>query len=142
MPERNRFRLRFSLANARRSASSWGHMAKMRAESRLTQLHRFEQRIRINSCGISSLVETIILRRICVRLLTISARSRYHYCSINLRGRNSENCWSICGNPAPWNCADFLIPLTRKHLDLFQNGPPLANYVPPARVLMYWCPEP
>jgi hypothetical protein len=137
----DRFGLRFSLANACWPASSWGKKAKTLAKTSAVRLDRIRPNLRVNSCGNASRAETIIPRRLYVSLLTTSGRNQYHYCSINPQRRNSENTWSICGNPVPWNCADFRIPLTNKHLDLFQNGPPLASYVPPARVLTYWCPE-
>jgi hypothetical protein len=141
MAAADRFGLRFSLANACKPASGWGQKAKTLAKNGAIRLDRIQPNLRINSCGIVSRVETVIPRRVCARPLTISVRSEYHYCSINAERRNSENCWSFCGNPATSISADFRIPLINKHLDLFQNGPPLANCVSPARVLTYWCPE-
>jgi hypothetical protein len=141
MATADHFGFRFSLANARNPASSWGQEAKTLAKTSAFRLHRYGACTRINSCYTESRVETITPREFCVRPLTATARCQYHYCSINPQRRNSENCWSFCGNPAPSISTDFRIPLTNKHLDLFQNGPTLANYVPPAQVLMYWCPE-
>jgi len=132
-----------SVANACKSARARSHEAKTQAIPRAIRFHRFELQSRVNSCDMSSRVETIILRRLSrsALLRAINGRGSYHYCSINPQRRNSENSWSICGNPETSDSADFRTPLINKHLDLFQNGPPLANDVSPARVLMYWCPE-
>ena len=138
----DRFELRSS-SNARKSARARSHKAKTQAKPRAIGLHRLDTQGRVNSYDISSRVETIIVQRLhasaCLR--TINGRGSYHYCSINPQRRNSENCWSFCGNPGTSNSANFRTPLINKHLDLFQNGPPLANCVSPARVLLYWCPE-
>ena len=141
MAATDRFGLRLSLAGVRKPARSSGQKAKTRAQSRNTQLHCFELRNHINSCYTSSRVETIIPRRARVIALTTCKRRKYYYRSINTERRNSENSWSNCGNPAPSNSTHFRILLINKHLGFLQIGPPLANYVPPARVLMYWCPE-
>ena|GEM_PF-5528646 len=137
----DRFGLRFSLADACKPARSWSHEAKTQAKTYAIRLHRFGSCGRVNSCGISSRVETVIAQSSCIGVHAGISRPKYHYCSINTDGRTSENRWSICGNTVPWHCASFRIPLINKHLDLSQNGPPLANYSPPARVLLYWCPK-
>jgi hypothetical protein len=141
MAAANRFGFRFSLANAGRPASGWGQKAKTLAKICAIRLDRIQPDERIYSCGIASRAETIMSRRICVSLLSSSGRGQYCYCSISAERRHSENCWSNCGNPVPSISTDFRIPLKNKHLDLFQNGPRLANRLVPARVLMYWCPE-
>ena len=141
MPAAERFGLRFSLAILRQPATSRGHQAKTQVESRTIRIHRFGPHSRINSCGIPSRVETIIPRRTRVTLITTCGSCEYHYCSINTERRNSENCWSNCGNLAPSISTHFRILLKNKHLDLFQDGPLLANCAPPARVPVYWCPE-
>lgn len=137
----NPFRLRFSRASANEPASGWGQKAKALAKTCAIWLDRIQPNDCICSCGIASRAETIMSRRICVSLVTSSGRAQYCYCSISAERRHSENCWSICGNPVPSISSDFRIPLKNKHLDLFQNGPRLANCLLPARVLMYWCPE-
>jgi hypothetical protein len=142
MAATDRFGLRSS-RNARKSAHAWCHKAKTKAKPRAIRLHWLGQQDRVNSYDISSRVETNIVRRLhpSARLPSINTRGPYHYCSINPQRPNSENSWSICGNPETSDPADFRTPLINKHLDLFQNGPPVANCVSPARVLMYWCPE-
>ena len=137
----DRFGLRFSLDDACKPARSWSHEAKTQAKTHAIRLHRFGSHERVNSSGISSRVETAIAQGSCTGVHTGISRAKYHYCSINPDGRTSENRGSICGNTVPWNCASFRIPMINKHLDLSQNGPPLANCVAPARVRMYWCPE-
>lgn len=141
MAAADRFSVRFSPAKARNSASSRGHKAKMRGVSRPIQIQKFEPLSRVNSCAIPSRVETNVPRYGFVTLRTACDVFEYHYCSINTERRNSENCWSYCGNPTPSISTYVRISLKNKHLDLFQNGPPLAKYVPPARVHMYWCPD-
>jgi hypothetical protein len=128
MATTDRFELRSS-ANARKSAA-WRHNAKTQAKPRAIRLHRLGPQGRVNSYDISSRIETIIVRRLhaSARLRTIDGRGPYHYCTINPRRRNCENCWSFCGNPGTSNSAGFRTPLINKHLDLLQNGPPLANY--------------
>jgi hypothetical protein len=137
----DRFVLRFSVSNARKAARAWSHKAKTQAKPLAIRFHRLGTQSRVNLCDTSSRVETIIAQSLCIGVHTGIFRAKYHYCSINTDGRTSENRWSICGNTVPWNCASFRIPLINKHLDLSQNGPPLANYVAPARVPTYWCPE-
>jgi hypothetical protein len=129
MAATDRFGLR-SWRNSRKSAHAWSHNAKTQVKPRAIRLHRFGPQGRVNSYDISSSVETIIVRRLyaSARLRTLNGRGPYHYSSINPQRRNSENCWSFCGNPATSNSADFRTPLINKHLDLFQNGPPLAIY--------------
>ncbi len=141
MAAADRFGLRFSSANARKPASCWGHKAKTRANSHPVQPQKFGPLSRVNSYDMPSRVETIIPRRGCVTQLRACGPYEYHYGSINTERRNSENCWSNCGNPAPLSSTHFRNKLINKHLDLFQDGPRLANHVPPARVPRYWCPE-
>jgi len=130
MATTDRFELRSS-PNARKSAA-WRHNAKTQANPRAIRLHRLGPQGRVNSYDISSRIETIIVRRLhaSARLRTINGRGSYHYCSINTERRNSENCWSNCGNLAPSISTHFRILLKNKHLDLFQDGPLLANCAP------------
>jgi hypothetical protein len=128
MATTDRFALRFLIANLRKRARSRGHNVNARAESSSIQLHSFSLRSRVNLCGISSRVETTISRRARVTQLSTRGSRECHYCSINTERRNSENCWSFCGNPGTSNSANFRTPLINKHLDLFRNGPPLASY--------------
>ena len=93
------------------------------------QLHRFAPQSRANSCAILSLVETIIARSEFSSVRAISRSREYHYSSINAERRNSENICTNCGNPALSISAHFRMLLISKHLELFQNGPPLANRV-------------
>ena len=98
----------------------------------------------ICSCQKMSRVETTI-PRIAARNWMIAsladAKSRYHYLWSMRVGRKSENCCSYCGNPAPSILEVFRNLLLSKDLDLFQNGPRLANRMLPAQVRLYWCPE-
>jgi hypothetical protein len=70
-----------------------------------------------------------------------SAGSQYHYFCAGVAGRKSENCCTNCGNPAPSISEVFRKLLINKNLDLFQNGPRLANHKAPAQVHLYWCPK-
>ncbi len=98
----------------------------------------------INLCQKMSRVETII-RPIHARtaIVTIAAGvySRYHYVGITPSGPKSENCCTNCGNLAPSILMVICSSFINKQLDLFQNGPPLANRVAPAQVRLYWCPR-
>jgi hypothetical protein len=140
MAATDRFGLGFLPANAGEPTSGWCQRPKTQATSPVIRPHPTGANYRINLCYTPSRVETIIPRRGRVRIHS-SAQRKYHYCSINPKRRNSENCCSYCGNLATWILSCFPIFLKSKHLDLFQNGPRLANYVEPARVHMYWCPE-
>ena len=71
-----------------------------------------------------------------VSVRTASGRGPYHYCGINTLRRNSENTCRNCGNPIPLISACFRIAVIYKDLDLFQNGPIVANHVPPAQLQM------
>jgi hypothetical protein len=122
----------FLPANAGEPANAWDQKAKTQANPRAVRLHRFGPGSRVDSCGISSRVETINPRRTRVTQLTTRGSCEYHYCSINTERRNSENCWSICGNPVPSIFTHLHTPLIIKHLGLFQIGPSRANCVSPA----------
>ncbi len=124
--------LRFFLANTRKPTAGRSHKAKSRAKPCAVQIHRFAPQSRANSCAILSLVETIIARSEFSSVRAISRSREYHYSSINAERRNSENICTNCGNPALSISAHFRMLLISKHLELFQNGPPLANRVAPA----------
>ena len=140
MAATDRFGHGFLPAKAGEPTSGWCQGAKSQATPPVIQRHLTGANNRINSCCKPSRVETIIPRRGWVRVRS-SAQREYHYCSINPERRNSENSCSNCGNLATWNFGVFGILLTIKHLDLFQNGPRLANCVVPAQVQVYWCPD-
>jgi hypothetical protein len=103
-----------------------------------------DSRDRGASCQKMSRVETII-PRISARNSMIATlagtATQYHYFRTTRVGRKSENCCSYCGNPAPFILEVFRNPLISKDLELFQNGPRLANRMLPAQVRLYWCPE-
>lgn len=141
MSAADRFGLRLLPANAQGPAHSRSHKAKNPVNPRAIRLHRFGPQSRVNSCSILSRVETIVTRSHYRSARAISRRNKYHYSGINTERRNSENSCTNCGNLAPSISTHFRMSLINKHLDLFQNGPPLANHVPPARVRKYWCPE-
>jgi len=121
----------FLPVNACELANARDQRAKTQAVPHATRPDRIVPTYRINSCGIPSRVETNISRRGFVGVRS-SADRRYHYCSINPERRNSENCWSICGNLAPANARHFRSALIIKDLGSCQNGPPRASRVLPA----------
>jgi hypothetical protein len=140
MTAMDHFGPRFSVSDAPKPARAWSHKAKTHAKP-----EPFDCIDSGRKPVLTHVIYRLVLRRLFPEFLhrvrTGISRAKYHYCSINTDGRTSENRWSICGNTVPWDCASFRIPLINKHLDLSQNGPPLANYSPPARVLLYWCPK-
>jgi hypothetical protein len=96
------------------------------------------------SCQKLSRVETIIPRnplRSQTITVPLGVNTQYHYPSVKPVRRKSENCCTNCGNLAPLILTVFRNLLINKHLDLFQNGPRLANCVVPAQVHLYWCPK-
>jgi hypothetical protein len=131
---------RFSISDAPNAARAWSHKAKTHAKP-----EPFGSIDSGRKAVLTHVICRLGLRRLCPDFAhsvhTGISWAKYHYCSINADGPTSENRWSICGNTVPWNCASSRIPLINKHLFFPQNGPPLANYSPPARVLLYWCPK-
>jgi hypothetical protein len=80
-------------------------------------------------------IETIIPRiraRNSMLAILADTATQYHYLRTTCLGRKSENCCSNCGNPAPSILGVFRNRLISKDLDLFQNGPRLANRMLPA----------
>lgn len=144
MAAADRFMLRLSLANAVETKGSWRKKATALTGNYAARVCRVEASEGMHPYFTESLVETINPR---IRLLTtFTARTadihpQYHYCSTKVDGRYSENSCRYCGNLATSNSGGSRRRLINKHLDLFQNGPPLANCVLPARVLAYWCPN-
>jgi hypothetical protein len=137
MAATDRFGLRFLIPNARTRR----YKAKTQAKRRAGQLRRFGAQGRVNSCGISSRVETTIAPRLHGAIHTTGGRERYYYCSINTERRNSENTCSNCGNRVPLISKDFRDLMVNKDLDSIQIGPILAKSVVPALVRLYGCPD-
>jgi hypothetical protein len=136
MSATDRSGLGFSRANTDESASARDPRGKTQAKVHAFRFHLFGSARRVNSCGMSSRVETMIVRNMYVSVRTASGRGPYHYCGINTLRRNSENTCRNCGNPTPLISACFRIAVINKDLDLFQNGPIVANHVPPAQLQM------
>jgi hypothetical protein len=145
MSAADRFGLRFSTANAVEPASASRQETitlTKRTPARLRPIDRSE---RLHLYDAASRVETINSPIRSRRLFTARAATTgtqpYYYHGITFDGRHSENSCRYCGNLATSSFVRSCILLISKHLDLFQNGPRLANCVVPARVLLYWCPN-
>jgi hypothetical protein len=140
----DRFRLRFSLGNAMEPKGS-GHETATKLKGNFpVRVCPLQASDRMPPCFAESRVETInprIRSRSILAARTPNVRPPYHYFSIRIAGRYSENSCRYCGNLAPSTFVASRTRLIKKHLDLFQNGPTLANCVLPARVLVYWCPN-
>ena len=139
MSAADRFGLQCLLAGAPKPMCSRIHTAKTRAGSRAIRLRRFGPQSRVNSCDMSSRVETMTNPRVCLSVRNSNCQKKYYYFSINTKRRNSENTWTVCGNPVPSIFAHLGVLLINKHLDMFRCGTPLASLVLPTRVPRYWC---
>jgi len=144
MAAADRFMLRLSPANAVETKGSWRKKATALTGNYAARVFRIDAGKGMHPYFTESRVETInprIRSRSMFTARTADIRPPYHYYGIKVNGRYSENSCRYCGNLAPSTFVVSRSRLINKHLDLFQNGPPLANCVLPARVLEYWCPN-